>query len=219
MTVAAANWVEWVGFLSASSVVVAFVGAVAAGRRQRRDLTNQKASQEAAEAHQLATQANDLAHQRRMQEREHGHQARLQNERRRHEALLRAEAAHEAARDRLISDAADAVYWMEYRQGDVYGLDFDWVPDHNPKPRLSDVSEVCEILRTVEMQHPTPDVRERAAGLRDSIQAQYGSIEPVYDRRLKETVHKTGVDPSIETFQKWIAEGLALIEAMHSRRH
>jgi predicted Abi (CAAX) family protease len=66
------------------------------------------------------------------------------------------------------------------------------------------------------MQHPSRNARERAAGLREALEARYGSIEPVYDSHVKEWVHQTGNDPSAERFREWVDMGKALIDAIHT---
>ena len=217
------TWIEWAQVVATSTVLAALINqlisALAAGRRQRRELDRQTAGQQAAEEHQLATQVRDLDHQAELQRREHEHQQLVQEEQRRHEALLREEASHAAARDRFIGDVSDAVYWIEHRAGEVHGLDGDWVPDHSPTPRLKTVPEVCEVLRAVETQHPSAVIRQRAAGLRRALEGQYGSIEQVYDQPGREWVRDTGNDPSRDRFQEWIATGKALIEEMHASSH
>lgn len=165
--------------------------------------------------HQEHTQNRELDHKRQMLEADQKHQRHMQQDLRDHEALTVLQEAHFAARDVLLDEAAAVENWLHYSWGDAYGLDADWVPEFDPKPLFSDVTQVLAALHGIKSRHPTRSVRERARNLAQEISGHYGSIYPEWDHRLNETVHRTGTVPSEDQFRRWTAEAERLVEAMH----
>lgn len=151
----------------------------------------------------------------RRQRSEQAHQRALQAEQRAHERQLRLEQAHAQARDVFLEEVAGGSEWIGHEWGRVHGLDVDWVPDHDPAPAFSSVTETIQALRRVELRHPTRRVRELAATLRQAISGRYGSIEPVWNQSVRDYEHKTGTPPSDETFRKWLELSEKLVDAIH----
>lgn len=147
--------------------------------------------------------------------REQDHQKGLQLDQREHDRKLRLADAHDKARESLLEDAAGALDWISYEWGKEHGLDSDWVPEHDPLPAFSSVTDVIAASRKIELRHPTKKVRKLARKMREGVSANYGSIEAVWNRRLEVHEHMTGVAPGPETFKQWVDLGEALIEAMH----
>jgi hypothetical protein len=139
----------------------------------------------------------------------------LNEDERTHQRRLQVEAAHWKARDLYVGETAGALEWLNYEWGSNYGLDADWVPDNDPTPSLTSVSEVIKALRRVELQHPTAVVRDLARDLREGISGHYGSIRTIWHRDAEDYEQVAGVTPASDTFDKWAKKGEALLVAMH----
>lgn len=151
----------------------------------------------------------------RRQRSEQSHQRSMQEDERKHERRSRMEAAHAQAREEFLNEAANAVDWLGYEWGRHHGLEGDWVPDYDPSPAFTSVTEVIEALRRIELRHPTRRVRDLSKELRQSISGHYGSILPVWNQQVQEYEQVTGATPDFDTFAEWVKKGDALVDALH----
>lgn len=192
------TWSAWLIVILGSGVVSAIltkVGDGVLGRWQRN--SEQK--------HARTMQAEQLQHQR-----DQDREAREQ------EILRLGIAAHDKARDELIDDAGNVAVWINYQWGVEHGLDSDFSNQHDPKPKLSDVTSVIEALWKLSTRHPTRPVRKVAEALRQGISGHYGSIVPEYDHKTQDWYYTTASQPSDESFRKWSGFADELIERMNT---
>lgn len=204
--VAGLGWTDLLQVAFAGGLASAFLGKTAdalLGRWQRR--SDQR--------HQAQAQQRDLAHTRAMQKADQEHQRRMDREARDHASLTMLVQAHYEARDLLLDDAAGALEWLVHEWG---AHDTAWVPEHDPTPRMTTVTEVLQALDRVETKHPTRSVRRIARELKGGISGHYGMIEEVWDDRLQVRIRRAGAAPPADLFQRWTQQARNLVEAMHA---
>ena len=124
----------------------------------------------------------------------------LQEDERAHEAILRAEAAHGDAAGKFIGYAADATDWIEYKWGQDFGEDVDYVGVNRKAPELESPADVIDALRQIERRHPTKGVRMQAERLASSIDSEFNMING-----------DTVGEPDAETYRSWKQQGDQLI--------
>lgn len=139
---------KYLGVIIGSSVGVAIINAVAAGRTKRKDRESTA---------QLQTQKEE-------------HERRLQSQSERHAAKLRREEDHDKARETFLPVAEGLVLYFTKEAYDLHWEEVGiFVFPSTERPILDNKAKVVDAVRSIMWGHPTEEVRVKARSIYDSL--------------------------------------------------
>lgn len=139
---------KYLGIIVGSSVGVAIINAIAAGRTGRKN-------REAAAS--LQTQKEE-------------HEARLQSQAEDHASRLRRELAHDEAKETFLPVAEGLALFFTKEAYDLHWEDVGiFVFPSTERPILNSQAKVVDAVRSIMWGHPTMQVRSKAKGIYDKL--------------------------------------------------
>lgn len=120
--------------------------------------------------------------------------------------VARRVAAHEAARDSFVQKAGVVRDWLTDIEWEINGSDRGvYRPEHRHQNAVGRHEDAIALLTTIQLEHPTREIRDRAGQLHEKLTNHY--CEPHPEGYIPE--------PKGDIVMAWVKEAAELVEAIH----